>query len=147
MNYSPNEFIDEIVETSINKLKLVANEIATNTAYKVLGVNINSFGDITSIDDNLYKKIVKNEGVDNSINEFEKDVANLIKIKLTSTKFKNSVVKQFEYKIFKKIDSIIFETVESTIESMVKDLVISHMKQHPALSSFFVAEALEKANG
>jgi len=142
--------LDEDVEYIINEVKEHLANIKKGTieklVSKIIGANINHWGEVSEVNDDLLGKVLQKEGIQEAIEDFADAVAEALKEKVKDSKYIEETADHMLSTVAEKAYDKVAEKVYDTVLRAYETTADRKLREDKAIAPYLVAGVLMEAN-
>lgn len=138
---TPNDLIQDVLESVQSSIKRNKTDLVTRIIPFVIGYQTNSWGDVTDLNDDLRDRIVSK--IDKSdIDQFEARFAEEVIKKLQNPQNLDRAVNSVVDRLVEKLEDSLINLIYDSFESQIQQMIEKELKERYA--AWFVANRLKK---
>lgn len=138
--------VENLAKNVHDQIRRYESSRVKEVAAELLGIKIDCWDRVESVDDNLTSKIEEYPEVQKAVSEFEQKVALAIADSgFTKTQI-SSMAKNIKLKILHKVFDKLYEELYNSLFEKVKEQVTEELKKDPDWNTLMVAYELKKSN-
>jgi len=134
---------DEIVNEIIRQVTRLEQQYCTRIAARVLGADLDSWGDVKHINSDILTELKKNEKISEAIVTFWERIGVEITKPIPATQIA-SIAKRVRERILVSIEETIYTELYSELEEIIKPAIREKVVSHSKIIPYLVAERIQK---
>jgi hypothetical protein len=130
--------VNFVVEQICSEIKRTETSYIRKIAARVLGVNLDSWGDVKDVSSELVASLSKRKEIQASMKAVEEKIVEEA-CKPFSQKSIQEIAKRVRSKILDQVEARVYTVISSKLETIIYAEVEAQIKKNPKLSAYLIA--------